>query len=574
MPLVAVGRTEMTWNEHGPTQEGQAAAFRERPPPANPARPVFGVNRRKAFLAGTWREERRWLVLRSLCALVWAVELFWVQKLAFEANPMVSHPGLVQLIRFYLDLVLTMMLSLLLQRRYLLPLLVFNLIALSVIGTYATYFHRPLMPVAAYHQWREGWSLHPDYPHIMSWQVASVVLATFGLKFGLLLKSGRFAVPGWVRWQTAVGAAVLYALPVIPLQFTRFNLRTDAFVTRNVFAYGYALPWIMDLAKNRKLAEHAARARAYLPVRYDRITPLEKPLSVTNHVLVLQLETISTQAVEATCQGVPMMPFLRALKDESMSFRIRAFHNNGSCDMDFAAATFTEPYPWLVPYRLPGLKYTNAMPAFMKRYGYRTYVFHGNSQQFYERGPLMEQLGFDHLFFREQLANRHLQASVKGIRDAELFRCILEAVQSERRAYIFAITLDTHPPFDFINQSEMDIFPHPANAVERYLNSIRHLDHCLQNLINGLPEGTTLVMYGDHTASLKTDLFVSDVVDGVEYVGCLIYQKGDALSQYQQTRNQPIATAGTLNLLDVLSYLRHSIEVSNDTMVNAAALAP
>ena len=77
-----------------------------------------------------------------------------------------------------------------------------------------------------------------------------------------------------------------------------------------------------------------------------------------------------------------------------MSFRIRAFHSSGSCDMDYATVTFSEPYPNLVPYRLPGMKYTNSLPAFMRRQGFTTWFYHGNGSMFYDRGALIERLGF------------------------------------------------------------------------------------------------------------------------------------------------------------------------------------
>jgi hypothetical protein len=58
---------------------------------------------------------------------------------------------------------------------------------------------------------------------------------------------------------------------------------------------------------------------------------------------------------------------------------------------------------------------------------------------------------------------------------------------------------------------------------------------------------------------MRSEIFNSDIVDGKEYVGCLIYQKGRDLSALQQTRRLPVATDGSLNLLDVMNYLRHSI---------------
>jgi glucan phosphoethanolaminetransferase (alkaline phosphatase superfamily) len=530
------------------------------------------MNRWKAFLLHMPAEERRWLILRSLCALIWAMELFWVQSLAFEAAPWIRYPIVTQMIRFYLDLVLTLLLSLLLQRRYLTPLLVLNVILLTIVGAYTVYFHRPLMIVNACYRWREGWSLRTHAADVIPFRIIGVVLAAFALKFWLLLKSGRSHFPRWVRWQVAVVAIVLYALPVGALQFTQLKLATDGNMRRAVYAYGYTIPWIIDSIVSVNLDQVAERAKAYADMQFDRLTPLEKPVGIRSHLIVLQLETIGTQALEASFGGVPLMPFLQEIQSRSMYFRIQSFHTSGSCDMDFAAATFTRPYPFLVPYQLPGIQYTNSMPSFMKRYGFSTYVFHGNTQLFYDRGPLMERLGFDHIFFKEQLTSRHLRSSIMGVRDPELFRCILEVLRSEQRAYVFVITLDTHTPYNLLEDSEMEVFPRPTNQVERYLNSIRYLDNCLRDFISQLPEGTTLVLYGDHTASIKSEIFVSDIVEGMEYVGCMIYQKGNDLSRFQQTRGQAASTNGMFNLLDILSYVRNSVTASSNGSLSAGAL--
>jgi hypothetical protein len=313
------------------------------------------------------------------------------------------------------------------------------------------------------------------------------------------------------------------------------------------------------------MEHHAARAREFLSHEYDRITPLEEPLPVEARIVVLQLESFGGKAMDATHQGQWVMPFMRDLKEHSMFFRLKAFHKNGSCDMDFAATTFTEPYPGLVPYRVPGIKYTNAMPAFLKRFGFQTYFYHGNTSLFYDRGLVLDSLGFDHLVFREQLAPMRLPASTIGIRDAALLGTMLKSIQSENRGYFFAITLDTHSPYLQLSPDEMELFPAPSNEAERYLNALRYLDKCLKEFVAQLPPGTTLLMYGDHTTSLVSEEFTSDVVDGKEYVACYICKKGSDLAQIQRTRQQSIATDGSFNVLDVMSYLRHSIEARNAT---------
>lgn len=517
----------------------------------------------KNLMTNIGDHERRWLVCRLFLGLVWAVELFWVQKLGFEVPPWTNHPILFQVFRFGFDLVFTVTLSLLLRRRYLIPLLIGNLVLLNGLGIYAAYFHRPLMLMTVFHQWREGLEMGFDHRIVFSWRVSAPLLLAAAVKGWFLAQAGNYRIPAWIRWRIFGMALVLYGLPLLALQFTHFRLSTKTNTMRGIYAYGHVLPWICDAIGLRNIEEHVLRAQPYLTAQYDRLSPLETPLTVKNHIVVLQLETVGTAAIRALREGRPVMPFLNGLVEKSMFFRILSFHNTGSCDMDFAATTFTEPYPGMIPYKLPGIKYTNGMPQFMERYGYPTYFFHGNSGQFYRRLGVIEQLGFDHVFFKEQLASRRLESTPMGVRDAELLRCISEAVKAESRSYVFGITLDTHAPYNFLNQKEMEIFPNPVNEVERYFNSIRYLDRCLEKLVGELPDETTLVMYGDHTASLTSELFSSDIVQGEEYVGCLIYQKGADLSKSQRTRNKPIAREGTLNILDILSYLRRSVAESN-----------
>jgi hypothetical protein len=511
------------------------------------------------------RAERHWLLFRLLCSLVWAVELFCIQGLAFDAVPWLKHPVMTQCFRFGLDLLLTLSLVLLLQRRYLTPLLIFNLVALGAIGTYAANFHRPILPVRAYYQWREAWSLRSRAWEILSWRALVIVVPAFAAKLALLARSGNYAVTRELRWRTAGLMALLYVLPVAALQLTnmRFPLKPTESPGRVVFAYGYAMPWVADILASRNTEEHAAMARTYLDRHFDRISPAEAPLRIPGHLIILQLESVGGNAMEATSQGTGVMPFLSTLRKQSMDFRIRSFHKTGSCDMDYAATTFVEPYPNLVPYRLPGMKYTNSLPFFMGKHGYKTFFFHGNTGLFYDRSTVIEQLGFDHIFFKEELAPEHLACSIMGVRDAELFGCILKALQTEHRACVFAVTLDTHTPFENLTPGEMELFPHPTDAIERFFNTLRYLDGCLRKFFAQLPNGSTVVMYGDHTASFQSDRFTSDIVDGQEYVNCLINQKGVDLSDVQQTRHQSLALDGSLNLLDVMSYLRHSVEFTS-----------
>jgi phosphoglycerol transferase MdoB-like AlkP superfamily enzyme len=509
---------------------------------------------------------KRLYLFRLFCAVVWAGELFWIQAMAFETVPWIKYPVFVQLFRLGLDFIFATTLLFLLPQRFSILLQALNALVMIVIGDYAINFHWPLMPVRTISEWREGWSLHSQIFELVPLWLMGTIGFLFLVKFFLLLKSGRNTLSLRVRWRLLGVSLLIYSLPVAAVQMThhmKLSIGPNGGPGRAVYAYGYMLPWLCDLLGNQNLEKQAARAKAYLTHNYDRLAPLEKPLPVPGHIVVLQLESVDISAINASCHGSLVMPFLHELKDQSMFYRILSFHRNGSCDMDYAATTGVEPYPGVVPYRLPGMEYTNSIPAFMSHYGFKTYVFHGNTELFYDRGQTIHKLGFDHIFFKEQLMPKHLPSSAIGFRDADVLNCLLKALQSENRAYLFCITLDSHAPFTQLNPQEMEIFPDPKNPVELYLNSIRYVDNCLRNFISQLPPGTTVLMYGDHTTSMRSSLFNSDFAAGKEYVGCLIYQRGNDLARLQQTREQPIATNGTLNLLDVFNYLRHGVEASS-----------
>jgi phosphoglycerol transferase MdoB-like AlkP superfamily enzyme len=517
--------------------------------------------------------DRRRLWLRLACALVWALELFWLQKLSFAAVPWVRFPLLTESFRLYLDVVFATGVVMLLDRRFLTPLLVLSFLWMTVLAAYLGHFHRPLMPFTVFYELKEAWSLHAHTLDLLPIGISAALLASLAFKLFLLWRSGDLPREGFSRVHFGCMLALLYLLPVNAMQLShlRLNTRPSTGNMRNVYAYGYSLPWICDLVANRSLQVHARRAERLLGVRYDRISPLEKPLSIPKHLVILQLESVDGPAIDARCGGEPVMPFLGALQEQSMRFRIVAFHFNGSCDMDYPTVTFAEPYPNLVPYRLPGINYTNSLPAFMKKHGFKSYFYHGNGSMFYDRGAVIERLGFDGVFFKEQLASRGFHSSIIGFRDADVLGCVLERLTNVTPVCVFAITLDTHVPFRQLEASEMKVFPNPESDAERFLNAANYLDGCLKRFVEQMPAGTTLMLYGDHTPSLEGAGYRSDVVNGKHYVRCLIYQKGANLAEQQQTRNSAIASDGSLNLLDVLSYVRGSIEHRGDEGIVSSA---
>jgi hypothetical protein len=59
----------------------------------------------------------------------------------------------------------------------LIPLLALNSAMMIAISTYVTSFHRPLMPMRVLSEWREGWSMHSEVDHFISWPTVGLILS-------------------------------------------------------------------------------------------------------------------------------------------------------------------------------------------------------------------------------------------------------------------------------------------------------------------------------------------------------------------------------------------------------------
>ena len=120
----------------------------------------------------------------------------------------------------------------------------------------------------------------------------------------------------------------------------------------------------------------------------------------------------------------------------------------------------------------------------------------------------------------------------------------------------FVITLTTHVPYKLLADHEKEIYPHPRTTVQNYLNNMRYLNNCLRDYIASLGSGTTVMIYADHPTEEGDGTFTPDRSGGREFIPCFIYDSDQNLSLLQKTRGQPIATDGTLNLVDMINYLR------------------
>jgi phosphoglycerol transferase MdoB-like AlkP superfamily enzyme len=174
-------------------------------------------------------------------------------------------------------------------------------------------------------------------------------------------------------------------------------------------------------------------------------------------------------------------------------------------------------------------------------------------------------MGFAGLNFEEELVREFkFKPDELGIRDADVFKVSQDRLRlAGSKTCHFVITLTSHTPFYLVPPAEREIYPEESGVAEGYFNSMRYLDTRLRQYLEGLPDGTTVVIYGDHSSGIETDDYRSDRQGAFDFVPGYIYRKGVDLAAGQQTRDKPLARDGELTVADVMNFVRHQVQPEN-----------
>ena len=530
---------------------------------------MTATQKMKAVRGGNWGgseadSSRRWWIWIGLFVALWIAEWTWIQALTIPARPITRHPLFIPTIRACFNGLSAVVLVLLVPRLW--GLVIINITAgICAIGliAYSQYFKSPLANLESIRL------LFGTTGRAIPFAVSSEPLIILGgllvagvIKIYLLWKAQPFS-PDWKLRRRGIGLAVAaWILLILGLQRTTYSFQRMAVqpFSRSIYAYGYLTSWSHRAflpANNQTLLN---RANAEFAHDTDQaIVRLEERRIIGSPLVILQVESLGFEVLDQHVARGEVVPFINLLKEKSLLYRIRAYHYNGSGDMDFTCLAGGHPSFDIMNYRLAEFEYTNSLPLFLKRHGYQTTAYHGNTGDFFNRRTAFLKMGFDHLGFKEDLTHLKLPSNYWGIRDqALLMRVATEMSGATGRYFAFVITLDSHVPWDLIRPEEALLFPGSRDITERYLNSIHWVDRALQQFYEAIPEGTTLLIYGDHTAHAKGGS-AADRSFSAEYVPALLLRKGENWSKTQRNRDWSLRT-DELTLLDVMAYVRTCID--------------
>lgn len=515
--------------------------------------------------AATATEEvgrRRHVFWLTLLVVVWALELLALQELTAAPNDDLSFLFVVKHAarRTVLNVSACLFLACVLNRFWLYVTFGAGFLISNVLVVYAAYFGSPLPWMAIEHQWSEGLAVSDHGISLLRWPIVLLLLAAVLVKVGLREKlhrhldpSLRLARHGWTAAAVYLGFAIGLAGYYKPISKLVFGPPE--------YAYGYVVAWcaeslVYDEAAILRAAIEAANERS------DRLSPQETPLEFGGRISIVQVESLDWDVLDAQVEGEWVMPFLRDLRTRSMAYKIRPIHETGTSDADFALLTGMKPNGKVIPYRVRSFPYQDTLPLLARERGYQCIALHGNEGSYFDRRSVFKnRLGFSKVGFEEELCQLGCEMSGGGVTDEALLRLSAQWMRETHQPTVhFIITFTSHGPFNRLPAERQELFPHPASQVEAYLNSMRYVDRVLESYLQALPQGTTLVLYGDHGSGVYG--YVSGQ-DSEERVPWLIHCKGQNMAPWQQTRHSRLARSGELGLLDLATYLHGNLQRSS-----------
>ena len=437
------------------------------------------------------------------------------------------------------------------------------------------YFLRPLSALSLFHNWREGVKTGGYTFGVRLTRLTWVLVFVLVLKLVVLLTMPTVSgVSKW--WIDGIGLVALLGYLAIAAAASYIDplekIRTTRGFGRLGVIRGYFITWLAECCY---LGRHEvlAGAKRQREIVHDRLTPIESPISIHRRLIVIQAESLDFNVLGYEVDGQQVTPFLNRLREQSLFYRIAAARYIGSADADFVMLSGVMPSTRIITYNIPNYPYENTLPQFLARHGYQTAAFHGNTGNFYNRRDAFKKMHFAEIHFLEELAARDgLPTRSWGIDDRDVLEFSARRLQEAPEPIChFIITLTTHTPYTLTPTTEREVFAKPQSMAQNYLNNMRYLDNLLRDYVGSL-KSATVVIYSDHSADPAMAPEFHPHWDGLrEFVPCFIFNTDEDLGAQQRTRGQPIATDGTLTLLDITSFLRSQVAAANGVALVASS---
>ncbi|MBW3567091.1 MAG: LTA synthase family protein [Proteobacteria bacterium] len=246
------------------------------------------------------------------------------------------------------------------------------------------------------------------------------------------------------------------------------------------------------------------------------------------NIVILQMESIEANALNAQLDGKYVMDFMRKLAGEKLYFDnvIDQAAGGRTSDAEFLVLTSQVPLRDAPVYTSQDLSIVPSLPKALNEAGYRTVSMHGYKGEFWNRKNNHRKLGFQESYFLEDMENEERLGW--GVSDFAAVDRSLDLVESsEEPLFLFTVLLTSHHPYNYVRH---EFKLEDRGIVHDYLYSLSYVDDAIERFFvgmeeRGLLEDTIVIVYGDHDSGLGGGLnnHVTELVDAADGVQEILF---------------------------------------------------
>lgn len=276
-------------------------------------------------------------------------------------------------------------------------------------------------------------------------------------------------------------------------EFSQYKFNSTAKMMGYPMAWGYE---VSTYSSRRTLLKYLK-----MPPQTRTFEEL-KNIPLRNNIYIIQFESLDYSAVQ---NGAA--PFIKSLLDKSIAYKIIPHEKQSSANAD-CQVLLLKPlykYSFSVLYKMlpPSFFLTNqTLPKVLSQKGYKSYFYHGNMGEFFNRRAAIEAMGFDEVYFKEEL-NQTFNTGPWGVQDADVATFINSKAVNSKSLHFF-ITVSSHSDW-ILGKKYTSFIAHPKTEYDRYLNTIHYADSAIKTIIEHAPKNSLFLIYSDHDSSLDSD---------------------------------------------------------------------
>jgi len=225
------------------------------------------------------------------------------------------------------------------------------------------------------------------------------------------------------------------------------------------------------------------------------------------NIIVIQVESLDSQAIDYKVNGKLVMPFLHKFKNQTVYFKnFFAQHSGGgSSDADLSTLTSLLPVTNHVGLYTADYDRIQSLVEVLEERGYTSLAMSPVSFVFHDKTSSYPRIGFDFFYGSEFYTG---QASGWYAKDWQFYDQSVNTIKNSPQPFFaYLVTIQSHGPFKNYSETTKAKFNFDNTDLSEleinYLLSVHEVDQALERFFNeilesGLLDNTILVIYGDH----------------------------------------------------------------------------